>query len=160
MDALTLDYTGALSTAVGPEHGVSESELASLADASKQAVEAVQARRDKDLRWLDLPYQEDVLRDVLAYADSVRGRFQNVVVLGIGGSALGNRAPCMPRSTVPSDTTWRPRARVSRACSCSTTSIPNSWIGAFLEDVDPGRQDPVQRHLEVGLARRRRCRSS
>ncbi|MEO0662337.1 MAG: glucose-6-phosphate isomerase, partial [Planctomycetota bacterium] len=92
MHRLTLDYTNALDTAVGPEQGIAAADLEALRAPSEAALAAVQARRDKDLRWLDLPHQDDVARDVMDYAASVKGRFENVVVLGIGGSALGNRA--------------------------------------------------------------------
>ena len=92
MDRIRLDYTGALADSIGPEHGVTPEELDALADSSRTALEAVQARREKDLRWLDLPYATEVHEAILAYADSVAGRFENIVVLGIGGSALGNRA--------------------------------------------------------------------
>lgn len=92
MDRIQLDYTNVMAGVVGPEHGIEEAELEGLADPSRAALAAVQARRSTDLRWLDLPYQDAVLRRVCDYAASVRGRFENVVVLGIGGSALGNRA--------------------------------------------------------------------
>jgi len=92
MDRITLDYTYALADAVGAEHGVTEAELAALAGPSERALAAVQARRKKDLRWLDLPHQAEMLERVQNFATSVAGRFENVVVLGIGGSALGNRA--------------------------------------------------------------------
>ena len=97
MDRLTLDYTNVLASAVGPEHGLDPSELEAMAGPSEAALAAVQARRTQDLRWLDLPHQHDVQRDVLDYAASMQdafrsGELENVVVLGIGGSALGNRA--------------------------------------------------------------------
>lgn len=42
------------------------------------------------MQWRGLPYdQEDILKDVKAAAESIRCRFDNFVVLGIGGSALG-----------------------------------------------------------------------
>jgi len=92
MGRLKLDYTHALSDLVGPEHGVTPQELDSLAVSARETIRAVQARRTKDLRWLDLPYQTEVHEQVLDYAARVAGRFQNVVVLGIGGSALGTIA--------------------------------------------------------------------
>ncbi|MDA1263761.1 MAG: glucose-6-phosphate isomerase [Planctomycetota bacterium] len=92
MDRITLDYTNILADAIGAEHGITDAELGALGDATRSALDAVQARRKQDLRWMDLPYQDQVQREVLDYAASVRGRFDNVVVLGIGGSALGNRA--------------------------------------------------------------------
>ena len=92
MSAIRFDYTNVLADAVGPDHGLAEGELAACADASQAALEAVLARRTRDLRWLDLPYQDEVAAEIAEYAASVRGRFRNVVVLGIGGSALGNTA--------------------------------------------------------------------
>ena len=92
MDRLRIDYTNVLSTSVGEENGISPAELESLAGPSRTALASVLARRTKDLRWLDLPAQEKVHAEILDYAASVQGRFKNVVVLGIGGSALGNIA--------------------------------------------------------------------
>jgi len=89
---IRFDYTNLLADVVGPEHGLSDAELDALEGPSRTALETVLARRTRDLRWLDLPYQTEVHADVLDYAASVRGRFRNVVVLGIGGSALGNVA--------------------------------------------------------------------
>ena len=71
--------------------------MEAMAGPSEAALAAVQARRTQDLRWLDLPHQQGVQRDVLDYAASMQDAFrsgdlENVVVLGIGGSALGNRA--------------------------------------------------------------------
>jgi len=88
---IRFDHTHAMTPAVG-EHGLSESELMALTEPSVRALESVQARRSKDLRWLDLPYRDAVRKAILDYAASVRGRFENVCVLGIGGSALGNTA--------------------------------------------------------------------
>jgi glucose-6-phosphate isomerase len=92
MDRLRIDFTNALADAVGEEHGIAEAELADLEGPSRAALAAVLARRERDLRWLDLPQQEQVHEQILDYAASVQGRFRNVVVLGIGGSALGNIA--------------------------------------------------------------------
>lgn len=92
MDRIRLDCTNLMADVVGSEHGITQAELTALAAASAQALESVRARRTKDLRWLDLPYQEDVLEEILGYAAEQQGRFENVVVLGIGGSALGNLA--------------------------------------------------------------------
>ena len=92
MSRIRFDYTNTLAGVVGPDHGITEAELAALEGPSRDAIRAVQARRDQDLRWLDLPHQTDVHEAILAYAGSVAGRFRNVVVCGIGGSALGTIA--------------------------------------------------------------------
>jgi glucose-6-phosphate isomerase len=90
--AIRFDYTNTLAEVVGPEHGLTNQELRGLEGPSASALERVQARRHQDLRWMELPYQREVHDAILRYAGQVRGRFDNVVVLGIGGSALGNTA--------------------------------------------------------------------
>ena len=97
MDRLTLDYTHVLESAVGAEHGLTASEIEAMAPKAEAGLRAVRERRTTDLRWLDLPHQDAVQRDVLNYVATMQplfksGEIENVVVLGIGGSALGNRA--------------------------------------------------------------------
>lgn len=92
MDHLRLDYTNVLSSTLGDRHGIDPAELAALASQGAEAVREVWGRHDEDLRWLDLPRGGEEVTRILEYATSVRGRFKNVVVLGIGGSALGNIA--------------------------------------------------------------------
>jgi glucose-6-phosphate isomerase len=89
---LEFDYTNVLAEVVGPEHGITPQEFEALAAPSRAAIRAVQARRTRDLRWLDLPYQTEVHERILDYASRAAGRYKNIVVLGIGGSALGTIA--------------------------------------------------------------------
>jgi glucose-6-phosphate isomerase len=133
MGRLTLDYTHALSDVVGPEHGVAPAELAALAGPSREALRAVQARRTQDLRWLDLPYQTEVHERVLDYAARLAGRFQNVVVCGIGGSALGTIAVQQALNSPYHNLGARgplPRLFV-------LDNIDPDLIGEFLEQFDP-----------------------
>ncbi len=92
MDRISIDYSNVLASAVGHAHGLDEAELEALAQPSRAALAAVLARRERDLRWLDLPFPSPVHAQILDYAASVAGQFRNIVVLGIGGSALGNIA--------------------------------------------------------------------
>jgi glucose-6-phosphate isomerase len=133
LEQLTLDYTNVLADAVGSEHGITSGELSGMREPTRRALAAVQARRTKDLRWLDLPYQQAVRDSILAFAGSAAGRFQTVVVLGIGGSALGNRAVHTALSSVYHDQSpppGRPRLVV-------LDNIDPDWIGEFLERFDP-----------------------
>lgn len=91
MSQIQFDYTNILSDRVG-EHGLAATELEAMGPKAEQALAAVMARKHEDLRWLALPEADDVMDDLLEYASSVAGEFRNVVVLGIGGSALGNIA--------------------------------------------------------------------
>lgn len=132
MDALELDYTNVLADVVG-EHGLTPDQLAALAGPSRGALEAVQARRAADLRWLDLPYRDEEHQRVLDYAASVRGRFPNVVVLGIGGSALGTRALHTALNSPYHD--LDPPPGLPRLFVLD--NVDPDLIGEFLDHVDP-----------------------
>jgi glucose-6-phosphate isomerase len=61
-----------------------------LQDRFAQAHQSVEARRGTgDLGFLDLPYAADTVRQVRELADGFGQWFEDVVVLGIGGSGLG-----------------------------------------------------------------------
>src|SRR5688500_19981342 len=90
---IRFDFNFAMSAAIGGDHGLTEEDLGGLADRVRQGHDALRRKRQAgDLAWMELPYQQDDVNAVLAYAESIRGRFDNFVVLGIGGSALGNTA--------------------------------------------------------------------
>jgi len=129
-----LEITNVMSTAVG-EHGLTQAELESMAEPSARALAAVEARRTKDLRWLDLPYRDAVRAEVLDYARSVQGRFENVCVLGIGGSALGVTA--LQTALNGPFHNLQPPKGVPRLFVLD--NIDPEWIGPFLETVDPAR---------------------
>ena len=90
---VTFDYTYLMSPPLPSAHGVAEAELAAMSDRVIAACTAVtEARRDGRLPFMDLPYQDESVGRVEQLAAELRGRFDNMVVLGIGGSALGNIA--------------------------------------------------------------------
>lgn len=135
MSRLSFDYTNVMADVVGPEHGLTEAELGAAAAASGPALAAVQARRDADLRWLDLPHQHDVHAEIAGYAAGVKGRFENVCVLGIGGSALGTIALQQAlggpfRNLVGAG--GHPRLFV-------LDNIDPDYVGDFLEAFDPAK---------------------
>jgi glucose-6-phosphate isomerase len=133
VSAIRFDYTNVLSSAVGPQHGLQEELLASMAERSAAALGAVHARRTRDLRWLDLPYQDAVCQDVLDYAAQVRGRFKNVCVLGIGGSALGNTA--LQTALNSPYHNLKPPPGIPRLFVLD--NVDPDLIGEFLDEVDP-----------------------
>jgi glucose-6-phosphate isomerase len=135
MDQISLDITNLFTGAVGEKAGLTESEFSALADASGEALAAVQARRNQDLRWLDLPREEDVRDDILTYAASVQGQFENVVVLGLGGSGLGMRALQTALNGPYHD--LEPQAGLPRLFVLD--NVDPDWIGEFIETVDPSQ---------------------
>jgi glucose-6-phosphate isomerase len=90
---ILLDYNNVMAERVGPENGIASSELQQNIEKWKDIREALEKDRDEGKAdFLNLPYQETVAGEIEAYCSRVRGRFKNFVVVGIGGSALGNIA--------------------------------------------------------------------
>src|SRR5262245_32662240 len=87
---LTLRYQNAMSSHVG-RGGLTDRELAGALKAAKPVVRSVLRARAK-LGFAALPYRENVLLKIEAFARRVRGRFRNLVQIGIGGSSLGAAA--------------------------------------------------------------------
>ena len=87
---LKFDFNNMMTKYVG-EKGISEEEISTLAEKIEKAEKAMEEKRKiGKMDWRDLPYnQDDVVEDIISYAESVKGKFDAFVVLGIGGSALG-----------------------------------------------------------------------
>src|SRR5579871_5138187 len=83
---IKIDYSNMMATAV--EDGISPEEWSQAAPAFKAAHTAVtQLRTNRTIGFFDL--SDDLLRQSTQYAAEHRGRYDDVVLLGIGGSALG-----------------------------------------------------------------------
>lgn len=95
---LTLDFANCLSDRVG-NHGLDPAALDPKGEGA-QAAASVTRKLSKTKgtgweRWRDLPFGEVRKQHVSGVASAVercRGKFDNMIVLGIGGSALGNIA--------------------------------------------------------------------
>lgn len=85
---MTLDYSLALSDAV--EGGVSVEDFSHAQVSFAAAFSDVAERRDSgELGFFSLPADEALLAQTTAFVARTRGRYRDVVILGIGGSALG-----------------------------------------------------------------------
>jgi glucose-6-phosphate isomerase len=121
---ITFDYTNFLDSAVGT-HGVPESALAAGAGSAQRAVEAVDAaHREGKLGFANLPFAEEPVKTVRAFARE--HAFKNVIILGIGGSALG---PAALESALS-----RPRASKRLVV---LDNIDPDFIAGSLETLDP-----------------------
>ncbi len=81
---------------VGIEHGLDlNKEFDKYGPKIAQIITDLNLRKDKPnqwLQWMNLGYNEETVWYVKEYAAMVEGRFDNILVLGIGGSALGGIA--------------------------------------------------------------------
>jgi glucose-6-phosphate isomerase len=87
---LVFDFTNLTESAVGA-HGIADGLLSSLSGRAGDIHADILSRRNNGrLPFMELPYAN--VEGILGFAEKVRGRFENFVNVGIGGSALGAQA--------------------------------------------------------------------
>lgn len=88
---IRLDVNNLMADIVGYNYGISEDEINSYSEQARLAQKSVETNRGTGwLGWTELPYnQNEIVEDILSTAKHIRENFENFVVLGIGGSALG-----------------------------------------------------------------------
>lgn len=92
-DGIVLDYNNMLSPRLGGEHGIDPARLQAMADRFRQAhADARQRRQSGELGFYALVDESQTLKEIERFADGVGQTFSTVVILGIGGSALGTIA--------------------------------------------------------------------
>jgi len=93
---LEFNWKNADSAIVGKEHGLDiQKEFETNKDKIAEIVSGIYRDRNKTgkwLAWMNLGYKEDTVKEINDYAESVKGEFDNLLILGIGGSALGGIA--------------------------------------------------------------------
>ena len=81
---------------IGDEHGLNlDEEFNNYSEKISEIIKSLNQRKDKQgegLQWMNLGYNEETVWYVKEFASLVEGRFDNVLVLGIGGSMLGGLA--------------------------------------------------------------------
>jgi len=89
--ALRIDYNNMMSKYVGENYGFGDDIFIKNKSLIDNAYSMVNSGRGKGMMgWTELPYnQAEIVEDILQTAKDIRKKFDNFVVLGIGGSALG-----------------------------------------------------------------------
>jgi Glucose-6-phosphate isomerase len=86
-----LDYTNVLDTSVGAAHGIPKIAFDKAATSSKHLITDLEtARKAGQFGFADLPFDEAAVKEVTGFARD--HEYKNIVVIGIGGSALGPAA--------------------------------------------------------------------
>ncbi|MBI5124785.1 MAG: glucose-6-phosphate isomerase, partial [Planctomycetes bacterium] len=95
MEMLRTDFKNMLRDSVG-RYGLSPAELQRLGRRAERCLTELKEERDKghypSLAFLDLPYQKETAGEIKRIGGELRSWVKDFVVLGIGGSALGNTA--------------------------------------------------------------------
>jgi glucose-6-phosphate isomerase len=90
---ITLDYNNMLTPRLGAGRGLEPERLAALGERFRSIHADTEVRRASgELGFFELPYASEVVDGIGHFADGGGQIFSNVVVLGIGGSALGTVA--------------------------------------------------------------------
>lgn len=89
--SVRVDVNGIIAEAIG-NAGVTREEVDALAPRTSEITHSLKGRRSAgELPFYELPYQKNALAKVKALAAEVRAECDRLVVLGIGGSALGTK---------------------------------------------------------------------
>ena len=93
---IKLNYKNTDEMVIGKDNGLNiQQEFASYKDTIAHIISDLNKRKDKPgqwLQWMNLGYNEETIWYVKEFASQVKGKFENILVLGIGGSALGGIA--------------------------------------------------------------------
>ena len=93
---IRLNYRNVNSIVIGEENGLNlEQVFSEFKDRIRDIITDLNQRKDKPgqwLQWMNLGYSEETVWYVKEFASMVENRFDNILVLGIGGSALGGLA--------------------------------------------------------------------
>ncbi|HBU69021.1 MAG TPA: glucose-6-phosphate isomerase [Elusimicrobia bacterium] len=91
-DAVKLNYANSLTEFVG-DQGITIEELKALQQKISKAHESIhRQKKEGKLGFMELPYKIEAAKKIKAAAKKAAPKFENFVVIGIGGSALGNIA--------------------------------------------------------------------
>ncbi len=87
---LRLDVTRMMSDVVGDDHGIKQSDIKEIWPRVTALLQGLEAKRKAgDLPFYDLPDDTATVDRIIEYSDQAKTKYKNLVVLGIGGSALG-----------------------------------------------------------------------
>jgi glucose-6-phosphate isomerase len=133
---LRFDFSSCMSDAIGWEHGVTSEDVASIQPRIASAHGELQKwRASKDAIFMDYPFEAGLAARLRKPAAEIRNSFDNLVVLGIGGSALGLRSlaqALLPPYANLLERKWRNNAPRLFVCD----NIDPDYFGSLLEVID------------------------
>ncbi|MFO1518871.1 MAG: glucose-6-phosphate isomerase [bacterium] len=131
-----LDFNMAMEEMMG-EGGIRTEEVDALSAAAKEIHRAIQAMKEVgQLPFYHLPFEEEGAQKISKFAGECQAQFDNMVVLGIGGSALGPRALLSAlKGPYHNQLSSEQRKGAPRIFVCD--SIDPDTFGQLLDSIDP-----------------------
>ena len=137
---LKFDYNNVREEGVGSENGLNiQAAFENYKNQISKIIMHLNSIKDKPgamLQWMNLGYNEETVWYVKEYAALVEGRFDNILVLGIGGSALGGMA--VSESLLPAY--WNLLTKEQRK------NLPRIF---FLDNIDPDQMNGLLDILDL-----------
>jgi glucose-6-phosphate isomerase len=112
---LTIDYRNTMAAAVGPAHGVTDAMIDEIAPVIAEHHARLNAEHAAGgQRWMDLPSDTALVSEIETFAAEARARYQDFILVGIGGSSLGSIATVQAlthpfRNVLPAEMRGGPR---------------------------------------------------
>lgn len=89
---LEFNFQNFFSENIGNDHGLTKTDIEGLVRRIPEAhIKLLDWRKSKDALFFDIAFDDKLLDGIEKKASEISGQFKNIVVLGIGGSALGLR---------------------------------------------------------------------
>jgi len=122
---IRLNFSYMMSDFIGGNRGIPKRELDELVPPAQEIAANIEAKRNSgELGFYQLPHDLEAVDTVLQMASSLRGRYDDFIILGIGGSALGGialfRSLCRPLHNL-----------LPKSCRGGTPRV------FFLDNIDP-----------------------
>ena len=137
---IELNYRNVKQEVIGAENGLNiEEEFNSYKDTIHKIIADLNSNKDKPgqkLQWMNLGYNEESGWYVREFAAMVENRFDNVLILGLGGSALGGKAVC--EALLPPY--WNFLTKEQR------NNYPRIF---FLDNIDPDQMNALLKILDL-----------
>ena len=137
---IELDYRNVKKEVIGEENGLDlEVEFDAYKDTIHKIISDLNSTKDKpgqNLQWMNLGYNEETIWYVKEFAAMVENRFDNVLILGMGGSALGGKAVC--EALLPPY--WNLLTKEQRK------NFPRIF---FLDNIDPDQMNALLSFLDL-----------
>ncbi|MDR2339288.1 MAG: glucose-6-phosphate isomerase [Deltaproteobacteria bacterium] len=134
-ELLSLDYNNLTEEALGEGKGLGAADITGLKPLLSAAHKDIEARYKKgELPFMDLPVETETLKAARKLAEFGRKKFENVVVLGIGGSALGTSAVFQALRPLNHNDLTHQKRSWPRLTVCE--NVDPEGFGAVLEGLD------------------------
>jgi glucose-6-phosphate isomerase len=132
---VSFDFNNMMEDALGRGKGLRLADLQALRMRTRAIHAGIQQmRRNGTTPFYDIVFSENGVRPILDMAQRVRERFENLVVLGIGGSALGARA--LHQALNPLHHNSLPRDKRSGTRLYVADNIDPVTFGGLLDQLD------------------------